>query len=92
MSHFRTVCKSKDGRKDTVQEVEQSIVADKQGGVMSINSFSFNNLCSVVVAKLKTSHNQNSTIIQHKIEAGSNENILSFPIFKLLFPRAKKGC
>ena len=55
--------------------------------MVNIISFSFNNLCSVITAKLQTSCSQNNAMIQYNI---NTDNIIPCHIFKILLPRAIK--
>ena len=90
MSHYSAVYRRSDGRKGMVHEIEQDIMAGKQVDMVNINSFSFKNIHSVIVAKLKLSCSQNSAIIQHSIDADSEGNIMAHHILKLLFCMATK--
>ena len=82
------MCRSNNGREGTIHEVEQDKVTYKQVAIMTINSFSFDCICSVIIAKLKTTYSQNNAIIQYKIDTGSDCN--SLPYFQILFPRATR--
>ena len=68
LNYFYVVCKSNGGRRGTVHdiELEQNEAAGKQIDTVNINFFCFHGICSVIIAKLKTSFSPNSEIIQYK--------------------------
>ena len=80
MNHFQVDCRSNGGRRGTENEVAQD--SDKKVDMMNINSFSFNIICSVITAKLKTSSSQNNAVIHSKIDKDSLCNIIPYHIFK----------
>ena len=89
LNHFQATCKTSGGRRATLHDIEpeQNTMADKV--IQYINSFNFNNIHSIIVAKLKHfSCIQNNTTIPHKIDTGSDGNIIPYHIFKSLFLRA----
>ena len=53
----------------------------------NINSFNFDGIHSVIIAKLETSCSQTYVIIQYKIDTDSDGNIVPYHIFSILFPR-----
>ena len=55
MNHLQAVCRSNDDRGNTVHEVEQDTVTDKQVDTVNISCFSFNSIHSIIIAKLITS-------------------------------------
>ena len=71
--------------KGTVHDTEQEATNCNQIDMVNINSISFNSKQLVMVVNLKTSSNQNSTVIPYKIDTGSDGNIMPFHITKLYF-------
>ena len=63
-------------------------MTEKQIDIININSFSFNSISSVLVAQLKIRCSEHNVDIQYKIDAGIYGNILSYHIFKVVFPWA----
>ena len=86
-NHFKLVCRSNNGRRGTVHDIKQKVTNDNQIDMVDINFISFNSKQSIIVAKLKTSSNQNCTIIPYTIDTGSDGNKLPVYIFNILFPR-----
>ena len=50
--------------------------------MVNINSFTFSGIQSVIVTKLKTSCNQNNSIIEYIIDIGSDGKVLLYDTFK----------
>ena len=46
------------------------MTADYQVNIVNIISFNFNSICSIIIAKLKTSGSLNSPIIPNKVDTG----------------------
>ena len=57
---------------------------------VNIHSINFNSKHSVVAANLKTSSNQARITVPHKVDTGSNGNIMPLYLYKKVFPRATK--
>ena len=56
--------------------------------MVTVKYFNFNSICSTVVTKLKTSSNQkNPTMLEYKVDAGSDGNLMLVNIFKVLFQK-----
>ena len=83
MGHFKKVCWS---RKDcAVHEVGVEIVQEE--GIIeevSINSVYLNNKRSLITAQLEMQVGNNALKVQYKIDTGSEGNLISLYIFKML--------
>ena len=67
------------------QEADQGD-AGKDIESVSMNSIQFNKNCSVLAAHLKTSAGQNNIMVPHKIDTGSDSNIMPLHVYKNYFP------
>ena len=57
---------------------------------ININFITFDSKCSVITAKLNTSSCQAPSVVPHKVNSGSDGNIMPFHIFKKICPRFTK--
>ena len=53
-----------------------------------MKSLKFHSMKSVIFTKLESSTNQKRAEIAYKIDTGSDENIMPFRFFRILFPRS----
>ena len=74
-----------------MHEIKQNAVADRQVDIVTINSFNFPDICSIIVAKLNASCRQNSTIVTYKIDTGIDGNIMPYHLFKSHFLGQQKS-
>ena len=73
-----------------MHEIEQEVANENHIETVTINSSRFNSKQSEIMANLKMSSGQNSTIISYKIETGNDGNVMPIHIFRILFPKMKK--
>ena len=81
------VCRSNNGKRGTMHDKEKEATNGNEIGMVNIFSISFSSKWLIIEAKFKPSSNQNSPIIPYTNETGSDENILSIHILKILFPK-----
>ena len=48
---------------------------------------SFNSICCIIETKLKTSSSQKATVLQYKVDTGSNGKLMSVNMFKVLYQK-----
>ena len=92
MGHFKKVCCSK--RIRAVNEMEQEMSQEHSEGeieTVSINSAYMNKNWSMLTAKLKMHTGDKKLTVLYKIDTGSDGNIMSWYIFKKLFPRVTEA-
>ena len=85
--HFCRVCRSKKSR--PVHEVEQEIIdneASEDIETVNVHSVQLNVNQSIITASLKMLSGRNSVNINHKIDMGSDGNIMPTYLFIKLFP------
>ena len=86
MGHYKKVCRSK--RDSTVHELEFEMAQDSQDEkieTVSIDSVHLNKNWSVIMVYLDTYAGTNNVEIPHKINMGSEGNIMPLYVFKRLF-------
>ena len=72
-----------------IYEMEQEVTqeyTDDDLEIVSINSVYFKKSCSMLMAKLKMSVDNNNMIIPYKIDTGSDRNIIPWYMFKNYSP------
>ena len=55
---------------------------------VSMNSLTFHSVKSAIFTRLESSSNQKRSKIAHKVDTGSNENLMTFRIFRTLFRKS----
>ena len=87
MGHFKTVCCSKRSR--VINEMEQEMSEEYSEGeieTVSIVSIHMNKNQSMLTVELKVCTGDNKLKFPYKIDTGSDGNMMSWHIFKKLFP------
>ena len=55
--------------------------------IITISSFNFNGIRSLIISKLKTSSSQKGAILKYKVDIGCHGNLMPIDMFQILFPK-----
>ena len=91
IGQFKAECKSRKAREvKEIEQVENQDEAEEDIDMVRIDLIQFNKNHSVLTANLKAAAGHNKTVVAHKIDTGSDGNILPSHVCKKLFPNITK--